>query len=308
MKKELITNKSNTLTEAKTGKLRLFDDKIINILYYLIENSEDDILKLNLLDVKKLLNIKTNDYIERILQSLERLDNTTILLRDITYQGRAIEWVSSSIIKEMILYKDSRSNVEIEISRRIIEGLKQKSNFTPLDINICNNFTSKYGLKIYELFKRYENFTTNHHLFQRDSESCFIMSIDDAIERFGVTYKYPSKWKEAFNRGINEIKEITSKDINILYIKNEKSFIFYWKRDDVNISLKMFKKNIRKNYINLPIIHEYTQRDSKKVLLSVNPTGKLYNKLDTNSISYENSKKLWDYLFKNQSKIIKYKG
>ena len=307
MKKELITNKSNALTEAKTGELRLFDDKLINVLYYMIENLGEEILKLNLLDIKRLLNINTNNYIELILQSLERLDNRKISLRNIKYKGRNIDWMRSSVIKEMILFSDSRSHLEIEISRAIIEGMKQKSNFTPLDINICNQFKSKYGLKIYELYKRYENFTTNHHLFMKDSESCFSISMDEATERFGNNFAHASKWKEAFNRGLKEIKLLTDKNIDVTYSKQDKLFLFYWVRPNINIDLKTFKTHIRKTYIN-KIIYKHTQKNNKQIELSVNTEGKLYNQLDTTPIKAVKAYDVWKWLFENQSRIIKYKG
>lgn len=300
MNKELITNKSNALTEAKTGELRLFDDKMINILYYLIENTQENILKLNLLDIKKLLGIKSNDYIDLILQSLERLDNKKISLRNINYKGRDIDWIRSSVIKEMILYSDSRSNLEIEVSRTLIEGLKQKSNFTPLDLNICNQFQTKYGLKLYELYKRYENFTTNHHLLMKENESCFLISIDDATDRFGNSFKYASKWKEAFNRGLKEIKQIADVEINMFYIKREKVFIFFWTRPDLNVNFQIFKKQIRRDYVNKTIC-KFNQ-ESGEVELSVNTTGKLYNKLSTTSIKAKSAQKMWQWLFENQSK------
>ena len=304
---KLITNKSNALTEAKTGELRLFDDKMINILYYLIENSKDNLLKLNLLDVKKLLGIKSNDYIELILGSLERLDNKKISLRNINYKGRDIDWIRSSVIKEMILFSDSRSNLQVEISRALIEGLKQKSNFTPLDINICNKFQTKYGLKLYELYKRYENFPTNHHLLQKENESCFLISIDDATQRFGNNFKYASKWKEAFIRGLSEIKQITNTDVNMFYIKQEKVFIFFWKRNNTTLNFQIFKKTIRKNYINKTIC-SFTQEDGKTIELSVGTTGKLYNKLDTTPISAKKAEIFWKWLYQNQSKWRKENG
>ena len=307
MNKELITNKSNTLTEAKTGELRLFDDKMINVLYYLIENSNSDEsnLKLNLLDLKKLLNINTNNYIEYIIQSLERLDNKKISLRNITYKGRGIDWIRSSIIKETIIYSDSRSNLEIEVSRALIEGLKQKSNFTPLDLNICNQFQTKYGLKLYELYKRYENFTTNHHLLQKENESCFLISLDDATERFGNSFKYPSKWKESFSRGLKEIKQIADIEINMFYLKQEKTFMFFWTRE-LNTNFQIFKKQIRRDYVNKTIC-KFKEED-RYIELSVSTTGKLYDKCDIARIKARDAQKFWKWLFENQSKWRKSNG
>lgn len=304
MKQELITNKSNSLVEAKTGEIRLFDDKMINVIYYLIEktNSDDEKnLKLNLMVVKRLLNLKTNNYIELILQSLERLDNKKISLRNVNYKGRDIEWIRSSVIKEMILYSDSRSNLEIEVSRVLIEGLKQKSNFTPLDLNICNRFKTKYGLKLYELFKRYENFATNYHLLMKENESCFLISTNDATERFGNNFSYPSKWKEAFKRGLSEIKQITNIQINMFYIKQEKVFIFFWTRTDTNLNFQIFKKQIRKNHVNQVIV-TFTKKDGKNIELSVGNSGRLYNKLDSKPIRYKDAQIFWKWLYENQSK------
>ena len=37
----------------------------------------------------------------------------------------------------------------------MIEALKQKNGYTAIDIEICNAFKTKYGLKIYEMYLRY---------------------------------------------------------------------------------------------------------------------------------------------------------
>ena len=301
-KKELITKKTNALVEAKTGNLRLFDDKMINILYYLIEKSEQSTIVINLLQIKKLLKINTNNYIELIIQSLERLDTKKISLRNINFKGKKIDWIRSSVIKEMIIYSESRSKLQIEISLPIIEGLKQKSNFTPLDITICNQFKTKYGLKLYELYKRYENFKTYHYSFIQNVENSFSISIDDAQERFGNSYVYPSQWKEVFSRGLKEIADIADINIKIIYIKQTKVFVFYWQRLDMTSDFKSFQKYIRQNYIN-KTIYKYTQKNGNiEVELSVNQNGKLYNLLSTKAIKAKNANELWKWLFENQSK------
>lgn len=306
--KELIIDKSNILTDAKTGDIRLFDDKIINILYYIISSTYHERIVINLLDIKKLLGIKSNDYIELILGSLERLDKNKVSLRDFTYKGKKISWIRSSVIKEMIIFEESRSKLEIEVSRTIIDGLRQKKNFTPLDINICNQFKTKYGLKLYELYKRYETLNSNNKTYNIDrvKEGIFILTINEAVERFGVDFKYPSEWLKSFNRGIKEIKDITSADIGVFYDKREKTFLFKWQRDESEVSLKQFKKYIRINYINQLILKEYTvQSSNKPIQLSVSEYGKLYDRLGNNKINYESSVKIWKWLYENQEQILK---
>jgi len=78
--------------------------------------------------------------------------------------------------------------------------------YTPLDLEICNKFKTKYGLKIYEMYKRY------YSLPNREGKGVgkIAKSIDELNQMLGTDYKTPSEMKRGLNRGIKEIEKITN--------------------------------------------------------------------------------------------------
>jgi hypothetical protein len=300
---ELVTKKPNTLTDSKDGVIsRLPVRKLINVINYLIEQNMTETILVPLVEIKKLLNLNSNDYAELIINYLEDLKNSEISLRDFKYKGKDYKWIKSSVITKMAIYKENHILfLQIDVANEIIEGLKQKNNYTPIDLNISNQFKSVYALKIYELYKRWENYPTASFLL--GFEASFTINFNEANEYFGTKFNYPSKYTEAFLRGLKEIKTLTDLDIELQYNKREKLFTFWWvKKDDEKFTeFKTFKQHVRKNYVN-KIIIKYTQKDRKEIQLSVNKEGKLYNQLDTTPIRATNANELWRWLFENQSK------
>jgi len=106
----------------------------------------------------------------------------------------------------------------------MVEALKQKNGYTAMDIEVCNKFKTKYGLKIYEMYLRY------YRLPNREGKEVGMIKkdIDYLNKIFGTTYKTPSEMKRGIDRGINEIEKITGELISSFYHKAEKKFIFGW--------------------------------------------------------------------------------
>jgi hypothetical protein len=55
---------------------------------------------------------------------------------------------------------------------------------------------------------------------------------------------------------------------------------------------------MRKNFINIDILKFNDKYLNKEILLSIDPAGKLYNKLDTLPIKKERAAELWNELYK----------
>ena len=123
--------------------------------------------------------------------------------------------------RESKLFKYTRDGMTIE-------ALKQKGGYTPIELEICNKFRTKYGLKIYEMYLRYYSLP--------NKEGKGVGKISKTKEHlnliFGTNYKAPSDMKRGIDRGINEIEKITGEIISCFYNKAEKKFIFGWHQKD----------------------------------------------------------------------------
>ena len=111
-----------------------------------------------------------------------------------------------------------------------------------------------------------------------------------------------------FKNLMEKIKEDLKKtDLKIDYelIKEGRSFKYInfkiINNDDNLNDLRVFIKFVRVNYINQLIIVGKVKNSPKSI--SVNGNGKLYYLDDRKEIDNKESKKIWEFLFKNQNLI-----
>lgn len=300
----LVIDKHNGLTDAITGNVSLSADKLINVIYHFWQESGSNIFEVELIELKRKLNMSSEDYVARITSALEEL-TLPISLRDFDYEGKTLKYHRSAFIKELNIWKDRKKYIQIEISPVIIKAFEQKNGFTALDINVCNQFRTKYGLHTYYIFKRYERLPNK--LFP--NKGYVLFSLDDLNNRFGSSFKTKSEMKRSIERGIKEIKKITGVDITVLWQPMYKKFSFSWNKvADKQLWRTDFRKfisHMRKNYVN---IHLLTANVNNKVtLISIAPNGHIYDLKHQNTIDAKTSQRIWDYMFNNQNKIEVFK-
>lgn len=230
MKKNI--NKHNSLTDAKTGKLTLRGDKMINALYLLYKRDGEN-LKIPITDLKDLLELKGGNYGEDIKSRLKELRDYSIEFRNVKLSNGDYNYYVDSFIQSFGIEKESINICQIKISSNFVKAFKEKMGYTPLDLEICNQFKTKYGLKLYEMYMRY------YSLPNREGKGVGKVSktLEELNSMFGTKYKHSSKFLNKkdttkslapINRGLNEIEKITGEFINCFYNKVEKKFIFSW--------------------------------------------------------------------------------
>jgi len=230
MKKNI--KKHNSLTDAKTGKLTLRGDKMINALYLLFKRDGEN-LKIPITDLKDLLELKGGNYGEDIKSRLKELRDYSIEFRNVKLPNGEYNYYVDSFIQSFGIEKESINICQIQISSNFVKAFKEKMGYTPLDLEICNQFKTKYGLKLYEMYMRY------YSLPNREGKGVGKISktLDELNSMFGTKYKHPSKFLNKkdttkslapINRGLNEIEKITGELISCFYHKAEKKFIFGW--------------------------------------------------------------------------------
>lgn len=263
-------NKHNTLTDGyipNIGKAVL-PDKLINCLYWKFQD-EGIVFMMSMVEIRYMLGLKSikDDY--RIWEAIKILQSP-IQIRDFTFQGKGIKRISASFLSEVIEWKDDKKYIHFKVNEIIIEALKQKAGYTPIEINICNQFKTKYGLKLYEMYLRY------YSLPNREGKGIGAISkdIEELNKIFGTTYKAPSDIKRGIDRGLKEIDKITGEFINSFYNKMEKKFIFSWHQKDKYPKLRIPFKRIdeliewylSKNDLKIKSILKYKSGLKKKII------------------------------------------
>ena len=233
--------KNNTLTDGylpiSAGKAVL-PDKLINALYWKYEK-EGVNFKMSMSELRDLLELKHGKDDERINNAITILQ-TPMQVRNFTFKGEEVSWFSASFLSHVIKWKKNENHIEMRVSAMMIEALKQKGGYTPIDLKICNQFKGKYGLKLYEMYLRY------YSLPNKEGKGVGKISKtqEELNNMFGTEYKYQSKMMEGIKRGLNEIEKITDVIINCFYNKIERTFTFGWEQIENYPSLRIPYKRI----------------------------------------------------------------
>lgn len=274
IKKEDIKpfQKHNALTDGyipNTGKAVL-PDKLVNTLFWKFEQ-EGDNFTLSMAELRGLLGLKSTKDDTRIIEAIKLLQ-TPIVIRDFDYKGKGVEWTSAPFLSRATKWKDGQKYIQIKLDDMIIEGIKQKYGYTPLELNLCNRFKSKYGLKLYEMFVRY------YHLPNREGKGIGTVnkSIDELNKTFDSHYKQPSELMRGIKRGLKEIAKVTDEEVTCFYNKHERKFIFGWEQisryPDLRIPFKRIDELIawylehNKDKLKIKSIEKYKQSLKNKII------------------------------------------
>jgi hypothetical protein len=221
--------KHNSLTDGyipKSAK-QVLPDKLLNALYYKYER-EGNRFVVSLQELKQLLGLKSDGNVERIYEAIGILRHP-VVVKDFTYKGKKAKWASISFLKEAVRWVEKENYIEFEISDMMIDVLKQKVGYTELSLEICSQFKTKYGLKIYEMYRRYYKINSG----DINNAGSVKKDLDELNKKFGTNYKSPSGMLRGIERGLKEIQRITGDIINCHYDKNKKMFVFTWdKKED----------------------------------------------------------------------------
>ena len=238
--KSKIINKHNSLTDGyipKTPK-QVLPDRLLNALYYKYEKEGEE-FTLSLSEIKKLLGLPNEKNDQRIYDAIKILQSP-IQIRNFTYEGKEIAWFSAPFLCRVVRYKATKNQIHFKIEPMVVEAVKQKGGYTPLDIDICNRFKTKFGLKLYEMYRRYNSLPHNQSAVPNKQTGVIYKSLEELNKLFSTNYKTPSKLlsmkpsktKPPINRGLEEIEKVTGELIYCFYDKNLQKFVFSWERGE----------------------------------------------------------------------------
>ena len=213
----ILIKKNNALVDGNIPDRVVLTNKLVNGLYKYYEELGTD-FTVKIPDLLRLLGlnassgnnkIKLNDAIKTLQQAIE--------LRNFKYNGKGIQWLSAPFLNRAMIIKDKTNEIRFMLDDMLIEGLKQKKHYTEIDISITNQFKTKYGIVIYEMYLRYKNAPRD----KIPKEITYQMfSMDDLNKKFGTNYKYNSDILKCINRGLKEILRITDKKIAVKWQKD----------------------------------------------------------------------------------------
>lgn len=236
--------KNNSIADAKNGELSLGAMKTLDIILKEYQDTKEPKLTLEIANLRKKLGLqKNNAYIDRIKLYLSEL-KLPFELRDFTEldSGKKVDWAITSFLNDVKAYKESQHFVDVEISENFIHYMVDRAGYTNINLKISNDFKTKFGYKIYEMYLRYYSIKSKH---LPSNEGIIKKTIDELNEKFGTNYTQPSKLMAGINRGKKEIEKITGNKIDCSFSKIDKKFIFSWK--------KIEKNNVAENTDSCPI-------------------------------------------------------
>ncbi len=304
----LLIHKNNALTDGNIPDRKVIANKLVNALYFKYEK-EGANFKIAINDLANLLGMtsnsgKTKDMITDGLKILQQ----PIELRNFEYKGRGIKWYSSPFLQEAKIYTDDKNYIEIKLSDTLIEGLKQKKHYTTIDLSVSNQFKTKYGIVIYEMYLRYKNAKREEVPLEATYQ---LFSLDELNSKFGTKFTHISKMMEGVNRGLIEVEKITGIKITVKWQKNFDKFGFFWKREKETERFMTdelaFIKYIRTQYFNeflLEIENYKTKKFTGKIALKCTEEGYLVDMFENVKFNKAEAKQLWNYLFTHQNQIM----
>lgn len=205
----LNIKKHNTLTDGYIPNIgqAVLPDKILNVFYWLYEKHGVK-FTVSFPELRRLLGLKSIKDDERIYAAISLLQ-IPLQVRNFSYQGKSVEWMSAPFLSRAIKWKEHQKHLEVHLDEMIIEALKQKGGYTPLELNLCNKFRTKYGLKLYEMYRRY------YKLPNKEGKGVgrISKSINELNAILGTSSKHQSAIKKGIDRGLNEIESITQEKI-----------------------------------------------------------------------------------------------
>ena len=259
--------KNNAVTDAKNGELSLGAMKSLDVILQIYHEKQEPKIHLELSYLRKKLGLeRNNDYVDRIKSYLLELKLPFELrdFRDIE-TGKKVSWALTSFLHDVKSYKESQHLVEINISETFIEYMVERAGYTSIDLSLSKKFKTKYGYKIYEMYRRYYSMPN-----KIDKHIGFIhKNINELNDKFGTKHKHASKLLEGIDRGLKEIYSLTGEKIFCDYDRSLKKFTFTWSKDTEKIESKCIIPHARLDeFVDWVIQHTKTKIENMKTYKS----------------------------------------
>lgn len=239
MSKEL--KKYNHIIDSKKPRdMTLMARNLMNIFLYIRQKQNTDEFQVSIPELKDYLKISSKDYKSRIEKAIYEL-SIPIELRDFTYKGKDISYISAALLIEPMIYKDNINYVDIKISDKFVTAIEEKLGYTILDFVKLAECSTKFGHEIAQMLLRYKD------LPNKIDNSCvrITKTLQELNDMFGTNYKYVSDMTRKLEAGYKDIQETSLRqEYFFIYDDIEKVFIFSWEKESKKLTneICMFPK------------------------------------------------------------------
>lgn len=230
--------KHNSITDALTN-YSLTAEKLLNAVYHTFsafdEVDQEKPFEVAITDLKALIGIKSDGNNELVYEALGELQIPQ-RFRNFEYRGRGIKYFSGPLLTDLTIWKDTRNYASLTINPKVLEALKQKAGYTPLELQIVEKFNTKTGYKLYQLWRRYYSLPNNETPLPIPEESekmekgVINKTFDEMNAYLGTEYIHASQLARTMQRGLDEIERIAKEKIVLTFDKRSKTFSFKWVR------------------------------------------------------------------------------
>jgi len=198
-----------------------FDLDVLNAIYYTTQQSlfnihpvEYDKIQIRtktffISDLKKQLKMTSNTYVEDIKNSLKKLFNIEIYLKNFIdpVSGKKIKEQYSRIITDLKYVDSNKNEVILEFSDLFMVNIlrhtdkqsdKKIGNFTPINTETTRRIKSKYGKRLYEHLLSFKGKGQRNYL---------TMDIDSLNKLYGTNHTALSRLTEITKRIYNQVNK-----------------------------------------------------------------------------------------------------
>jgi len=296
-KNNIVVKHKDLVWEARY-RLSELGIKVVAVLISMIKVNDEDfkpyILKIN--DFKELINSDSNkvyEYVDILTDELMK--------KPFKIGNEKFNWVYYA------KYVKGDNYVTVKIAPELKPYLLAlQGDFLEYNIKNILPLRSSYIIRLYELFK--SKWNEHKHYHKSAKNYTFDLKIDWLRQHFELptSYQYSSHIKERIiDKAQKQFKQKT--DIQFDYkeqkIGRKVDRLIITVKDnnkgsnDYLSDLKSFVAYMRQNKVNKDIVDTVDKYTKEKLLISIDPDGRLYNKYTTQPIDKDRAKEIWEGLY-----------
>jgi len=275
--------------------------KLMSVLIAMLRKDDTEFAHryiLRIRDWKELTGLTGRSVYENLLKSAKELQNNPITIKR-PKGWLVLNWLAS------FEYVEESGEIELEISSKLKPYLLElQERFIQYGIENILPLRSSYVIRLYELLKHEYNKVTNYN---NQKAVIYEMSISEMRDMFAIpkSYRYNDIKKNILIKAQKQFKEKTDIQFDYKEIKRGRAVnsIEFTIRDnnkgsnDYLSDLRSFISYMRKNKVNKDIVDTVDKYTKEKLLISIDPDGRLYNKYTTQPIDKNRAKEIWEGLY-----------
>lgn len=197
-------------------------------------------------------------------------------------------------------FKLEREKVTFHFGEVVRSKILSVGNAYIMSMPVIANLKSSYSVALFEQLEQRRDFCR----WEVD-----LQALRDLMGLKDTQYKYMRDFKKSvLARAIDEINEKTHYIVRYEQKKKGRKIskiVFIWTIEDSDDDLETWKKFIRKNFTNVPLLKNRVGEDKSFHLIQVAESGFLYNGYNPDYYyDGEVAKRIWKFMYENQDRLL----